>query len=361
MRRALELAESAIGRTGPNPMVGAVIIDQNGEIVGEGFHKKAGTPHAEIHAIENAGDLARSATMFVTLEPCCHFGRTPPCADAIIRSGIKKVIVAMIDPNPEVSGKGIEILKRSGIEVEIGLCEDRSKKLNEIFVKFIRTKLPFVILKSAMSLDGKIATATGESKWITSEAARLRVHEMRDRVDAILVGVGTVLKDDPSLTTRLPDRLGVDAIRIVVDSAGRTPINAKIFNRESSAKTIIASTDQISASRISAFESRSAEVLIVDSVEDRVDLKSLMIELGKRNITSVMIEGGSEMGDSAIRSGIVDKVIFFIAPKLIGGRDAPTPIGGDGFAKLASAIEVKNWQISQIGSDLVIEGDLTKN
>ena len=242
MEHALTLASRARGRTSPNPMVGAVIV-REGEIVGEGYHQKTGEAHAEIHALNQAKGLAEGATMYVTLEPCCHWGRTPPCTEALIRAKLANVFVAMKDPNPRVAGDGIRQLEKAGIHVQVGICETESRQLNEVFIKYITTQLPFVILKSAISLDGKIATASGESQWITSEASRGKGHEIRAQVDAILVGVGTVLQDNPSLTTRLPERKGEDPIRIVVDSQGRTPLGAKVFNPESNAGTLIAVTE----------------------------------------------------------------------------------------------------------------------
>ena len=354
MRRALELA--ARGRTSPNPMVGAVIV-KAGEIVGEGYHHKAGTPHAEVHAINSAGEKAKGAQLYVTLEPCCHRGRTPPCTKAIIQAGISSVVMAMYDPNPLVPGKGKAMLENYGITVQSGLLEQEARKLNEFYIKYITTGLPFVILKSAMSLDGKIATYTGKSKWITSETSRRKVHEIRDTVDAILVGIGTVINDNPSLTTRLMDRKGKDAVRIIVDSDARIPLPSKVLNLDSTAPTLIAVTPKALEDKISQLKSAGAEVIVIPERNDgRVNLKALMEGLGKREITSVMIEGGSEINASALKEGIVDKVMIFIAPKFIGGRTAPGLLGGQGIEHLSSAIGLRDIQVSKLGEDILVEG-----
>ncbi len=357
MERALTLAAQAQGRTSPNPMVGAVIV-REGEIVGEGYHQKAGDAHAEIQALNQAKESAEGATMYVTLEPCCHWGRTPPCTESVIRAKLADVVVAMKDPNPQVAGNGIRQLEEAGILVQVGLCEKESRQLNEVFIKYITTQRPFVILKSAISLDGKIATASGESQWITSEASRLKGHEVRAQVDAILVGVGTVLQDNPSLTARLPKRQNEDPIRVVVDSRGRTPLGAKVFNPNSNSGTLIAVTEDALSEKIEAFKATGAEVLIVAKKDGRVCLRALMWELGQRGITSVLIEGGGEINAAALRAGVVDKLMFFIAPKLIGGKDALGPIGGVGIARLAEAFELRDANISQIGADFLIEGYL---
>ena len=358
MQHALALAAKARGRTSPNPMVGAAIV-REGEIVGEGYHQKAGEAHAEIYALNQAKGLAEGATMYVTLEPCCHWGRTPPCTESVIRAKLADVFVAMKDPNPQVAGNGIRQLEEAGIPVQVGLCKAESRQLNEVFIKYITTQCPFVILKSAISLDGKIATASGESQWITSEASRSKGHEVRAQVDAILVGVGTVLQDNPSLTTRLPDRTNADPIRIIVDSRGRTPPRSKVFNPDSNAGTLIAVTENAPLEKIEALKSAGADVLTIAERNGRVCLRALMRELARREITSVLIEGGGEITAAALQAGIVDKLMFFLAPKLIGGNDAPGPIGGLGIARLAEAYELCNVKTSQIGGDLLIEGYLS--
>ena len=358
MEYALALASKARGHTSPNPLVGAVIV-RDGEIVGEGYHQKAGDAHAEIHALNQAKGLAEGATMYVTLEPCCHWGRTPPCTESVIRAKLADVLVAMKDPNPQVAGDGIRQLQEAGMRVQVGLCKAESQRLNEVFIKYITTKRPFVILKSATSLDGKIATASGESQWITSEASRLKGHEVRAQVDAILVGVGTVLQDNPSLTARLPERRNEDPIRVVVDSRGRTPLGAKVFNPDSNAGTIIAVTENAPLEKIEALKAAGADVLIIEEQEGRVCLGTLMRKLGQKEITSVLIEGGGEINAAALQAGIVDKLMFFIAPKLIGGQRCPR---SHRWCRNCSIwlrlLKLRDAKISQIGADFLIEGYL---
>ena len=357
MCRALALAARARGRTSPNPLVGAVVVT-GGEVVGEGYHQAAGGAHAEVLAINQAGTAARGGTLYVTLEPCVHYGRTPPCTKAIVQSGIAQVFVAHVDPNPKVDGKGIQELEKAGIRVHVGLCEPEARRLNEIFIKYIRTNRPFVILKSAMSLDGKIATRTGESQWISSESSRLQGHEIRDTVDAILVGVNTVINDDPSLTTRLPGRDGKHPVRIIADSECRTPLKARVVNQDGDGYAIIATTERASKERITRLEAAGAKILVVEEKESRVSLSSLMRSLGCRGITSVLIEGGAEVNASAIGAGIVDKVMCFIAPRIIGGTDAPGPIGGEGILRLAEAHELHETSVKLIDGDILVEGYL---
>lgn len=357
MQDALELAAQARGRTSPNPMVGAILVKDD-KIVGKGYHKRAGTSHAEIHAIRDAGKLAKGATLYVTLEPCCHWGRTPPCTQAIIDAEIDSVVIAMLDPNPRVSGKGIEGLKENGIDVHVGLLEAEAEKLNEAYIKHVQTGIPFVILKTAMSLDGKIATKSYDSKWISGEESRRKVHEIRDSVDAICVGIGTVLKDNPRLTTRLPDREGKDATRVVLDSKARIPLDAKILHLDSLAPTIIATTEKASEKKIEQLRSAGAEIIVTPPYENRVDLSTLIEKLGEKGMLSVLIEGGGEVNASALKSGIVDKLMFFIAPKLVGGKTAPGPIGGEGVDEIRDAITPCNLEISKIGDDFLIEGTL---
>lgn len=341
MRRALALAKQAKGRTSPNPLVGAVIV-KAGKVVGEGYHRKVGGPHAEIHALQEAAGAAKGGTLYVNLEPCCHWGRTPPCTDALIQAGIAQVYVAEVDANPKVAGKGIRQLEMAGISVNVGICAEEAAQLNEVHRKYVQTGRPFVSLKTAMSLDGKIATVTGESQWITSEASRQKVHEIRDEVDAILVGIGTILRDNPELTTRLAHRKGKDATRIVLDSRARTPTDANVFNADSTAGLIIAVTPQAPAANVAALKNAGADVLVVPAKHGRICFSSLMEMLGSREITSVLIEGGGEVNAAAIASGVVDKVLCFIAPKLIGGADAPGPLGGEGICALADAPRLHN-------------------
>jgi len=356
MKTALELAARARGRTSPNPMVGAVVV-KGGRIAGQGYHVRAGTPHAEVLALEEAGSEARGATLYVTLEPCCHHGRTGPCSEAVIAAGVAKVVVAMRDPNPLVSGGGIRRLREAGVEVVEGVMEEEARELNEVFVKYITTGKPFVVAKAAMSLDGKIATRSGKSKWITGPEARACGHRLRDWYDAILVGLGTVLADNPSLTTRLPAGGGRDPVRVILDSQARIPLNAAVLTQKSEAPTIIATTAGAPPDRLETLRRAGAEVLVVNK-GPRVELAELIKILGRREITSLLIEGGAEVHGSALAAKIVDKVVWFIAPKIIGGREAPGPVGGRGAADLSGAAELERVKVSRLGPDFCIEGYL---
>ncbi len=353
MRAALALARHAEGRTSPNPLVGAVIV-RDGHIVAAGWHRRAGTEHAEIHALRMAGELARGATLYVTLEPCAHYGRTGPCAKAVAEAGIQRVVIGMKDPNPLVSGEGIRILENAGIDVRCGVLEKEAAQLNEVFLKWMETGFPFVVLKAAMSLDGKIATCTGESQWITNHASRNRVHEMRDRYDAILAGIGTVLKDDPSLTTRLPDRQGKNPVRIIADSMARTPLTAKVVT-DGLAPTIIAVTELAPPERVEALQNAGVQVLTAGK-GSRVDLRSLMKQLGQREICSVLAEGGGQIHFSLLKAGLVDKVCMFIAPELIGGRSALTPVEGEGFSSLGDAVRLDRMTTEMLDGDILLTG-----
>ncbi len=359
MQMALELAARARGRTSPNPLVGAVIVKE-GQVIGKGFHAKAGGAHAEVVALMEAGEQAWDATLYVTLEPCCHYGRTGPCTEAVIKAGIKRVVAAMTDPNPLVAGKGLEVLKKAGVEVKAGVLEQEAMHLNEAFIKYITTKRPFVILKSATSLDGKIATAGGESQWITGKAAREQGHWLRDRVDAILVGVNTILADDPSLTTRLPEGRGKDPVRIVVDSLARTPTAAKVLLQESAAHTMIATTEAAPVERRASLMAAGAEVLVVPGPGPRVDLVKLMELLGEKQITQILIEGGGKLNGSALAAGIVDKVVWFIAPKIIGGDSAPGAIRGDGVQALKDATQLYDVSVQCLEGDFAFTGYTSK-
>lgn len=356
MKMALELAARARGRTSPNPMVGAVVVKE-GKVIGRGCHLKAGTPHAEIHALNQAGEGARGATLYVTLEPCCHYGRTGPCTDAIIKAGVARVVTAMTDPNPLVAGKGLRLLSSAGIEVSSGVMEEEALELNEVFIKYITTGRPYVIAKAAVSLDGKIATRTGKSKWITSEDARAYSHQLRDWYDAIMVGIGTVLADDPSLTTRLPGGGGRDPVRIILDSRARIPFNARVLTQQSEAPTLIAAASVAPPERVDALRGIGVEVLVVND-GNQVDLHELMRLLGERGITSVLIEGGATLHGSAFSSQIVDKVAWFIAPKIIGGREAPGPVAGPGADSPSDAAALERVKVSSLGPDLLVEGYL---
>lgn len=359
MKRALELAKKGAGYTSPNPLVGAVIV-KDGKIIGEGYHRFYGGPHAEIDAFSNATQPVRDAVLYVNLEPCSHYGKTPPCAAAIVEKKIRKVVVAMKDPNPLVSGKGIVHLKKHGIEVVTGVLEEEARKLNEIFIKYITTKTPFCLLKTAMTLDGKIAAHTGDSKWITGEASRKAVHELRHRFSAIMVGIQTVLADNPLLTTRLENKKGRNPVRIIVDSRGRIPLEANVLQCDAETATIIATTEQIDGKKKEAIEKKGARVLILPSKEGKVSLKDLMRELGRLQIDSVLLEGGSTLNASALQEGIVDKVAAFIAPKILGGENAKTPVGGRGKDFVREAFRLENIRVETIGEDILIEGDVRK-
>ncbi|MBF0540143.1 MAG: bifunctional diaminohydroxyphosphoribosylaminopyrimidine deaminase/5-amino-6-(5-phosphoribosylamino)uracil reductase RibD [Nitrospirae bacterium] len=350
MKKCLSLAKRAEGKTSPNPMVGALLI-KDGEIIANDYHRKPGTPHAEALVLKQAGDRAKGASLFVTLEPCCHTNkRTPPCTNAIIASQIKDVFIAMLDPNPMVSGRGVDILKASGINVEIGILEDEAKKLNEAYIKYITTKRPFVTLKIAMTLDGKIADPEGHSKWITCEESRKVVHRLRSASDGLLSAIGTVLADNPSFTARI--RGGIDPIRIIIDPDLKTPDGFNVL--KTPPPTIIVCKD--GNPRSSILINNGIEIL---TYKDKLDLNWLMEELGKRQIMSILIEGGSTLAGHALEESIVDKVMFFIAPKIIRGKDSLTAIGGETFQKINEAHQLKEYKIKKIGSDFLIEGYLS--
>ncbi len=355
MKRALEIAQKGTGFTNPNPLVGAVLV-KNGKIIGEGYHEFFGGPHAEINAFSHAEEEVENAEMYVTLEPCSHYGKTPPCAEAIIKKGIRKVIIALTDPNPKVSGRGIKLLKDAGIEVVTGVMEEESRKLNEIFIKYITTEQPFCLLKAAMTLDGKTASVSGDSKWISNEESRQYIHRLRHRLAGIMTGIGTVLKDDPNLTTRLEDDKGRDPVRIIVDSSARIPLTARVLNLYSEAETILAVTDRAETDKLKQLERKGVRIIKTPSSEGKVDLKYLMKALGKMEIDSVLLEGGSELNYSALEAGLVDKVNIFIAPKLIGGRNAKTPVGGNGKNLMKEAVVLKDRKTYTFGEDTMIEG-----
>jgi diaminohydroxyphosphoribosylaminopyrimidine deaminase/5-amino-6-(5-phosphoribosylamino)uracil reductase len=351
MRRALHLAAKGWGMVSPNPMVGAVLV-KRGAIISEGYHRGAGKKHAEIEALDRAGRKAKGAALYVNMEPCVHYGRTPPCVDRIIGAGIKKAVIGMKDPNPLVSGKGIAKLEKAGVRTEVGLLREEAEKLNEIFVKYITTGKPFVIVKAAMSLDGKISTRDGDSRWITGEKARRLVHRIRCGVDGVLVGVNTVIKDDPQLTARY-GRCSNQPLRIIVDSKCRIPLSAGVLS-ENPSNVIIATASLCKNGE--KLRKAGARVLRVRSRSGRVNLAQLMKELGKQGVTSVLVEGGGEIIASAVFSGIADRVLFFIAPMIVGGRDALTPVEGKGIGRISEAIKVNQMKVRRIGEDVVIEG-----
>ena len=356
MSLALKLARRALGRTSPNPAVGAVLV-KNGKVVGTGYHHAAGEPHAEVEAIRAAGPDARGSEMFVTLEPCNHHGRTPPCTEAILVAGIKRVWYGMDDPNPDVRGGGAKTLGNAGVEVVGHVSEKRCSRINEIYVTNVTMTRPFVFLKLAMSLDGRIATRTGHSQWITSEESRRKVHRLRNRVSAIMVGIGTVLGDNPALTTRLKNGRGRDPVRIIADSDLRTPLNAKIFDTSSSAGVIIATKKNPPAERTTRLEKKGAKVLRTKG-RDRVDLQDLLYHLYGIGITSLLIEGGAGLAWAALQSKVVDRCLFFYAPIIIGGESAQSGVGGIGINELMEAPRLIDVRSFRVGPDILLEGKI---
>jgi len=356
MRRALHLAER--GFTPPNPMVGCVLV-RDGVNVGEGWHPYAGQPHAEVFALRAAGEKAAGATAYVTLEPCSHFGRTPPCADALIAARVRRVVVATPDPNPKVSGRGMARLQAAGIEVALGILETPARRVNEAFLHFHTTGVPFVTLKAAMTLDGKIATRTGDSKWITGPKARRYVHLQRARSGAVMVGIGTLLADDAQLTARLPGvTLPRQPLRIVVDSHLRTPPDcAAIRLATPKSPLLIATQESVDSDRARALLKEGVEILSLPAnTAGRVDLSALLEELAKRQIISIWVEGGGELHASLLQAGLAHKALFFIAPKLLGGKDAPTPLEGIGPGLMVEAISLDTLSVHHFGPDLAVEG-----
>lgn len=382
MIRAMVLAEKGKGFVSPNPLVGALIV-KDGKIVAEGYHQKYGEAHAEINAINDAKDKdidINGSEMYVTLEPCSHYGKTPPCVEAIVESGIKKVYVGIQDPNPAVAGRGIKYLEDNGVAVESGFMEEELKIQNEVFFKYITEKIPFCVMKTAMSLDGKISTYTGDSKWISNEKSRKYVHKLRHELTAIMVGVNTIIKDDPLLNTRLEDFCAdstnssdinicsesefdadcftesSDTIKIIVDSKGRIPEDARILNTMWEKPVIVATTKAISQEKEMELLEKGVVVLKLNDIDGRVDLNHLMSELGKMKIDSVLIEGGGTLNYSALNAGIVDKVVSFIAPKIIGGKDSLTPVEGTGVEKVDDSFELKDITIEKFDEDIMVQG-----
>lgn len=355
MRRAISLASKAKGMTSPNPMVGAVLV-KDGKIIAEDYHRRPGQPHAEALVIDSSGEKAKGATLYVSLEPCCHRDkRTPPCTEAIIRSGIKRVFVAMEDPNPKVSGKGIKELIDAGIDVFTGILEEEARRLNEAYIKHITTGKPFVTLKVAMTLDGKIATPDGQSKWITGEKARRMVHRIRNSVDAIMTAIGTVKADDPLLTVRAVRPRRIDRpLRIVIDPRLEISLKAKLLITPP--ETVIVTTEDRERGKKEALSKKG--IRIIEYPGQKIDLKWLMERVGKEGITSVLIEGGSSLNAHALEDGIVDKVLFFISPKIIGGRESYPAVGGDVYRSLENAYKLRDVKIRTLGEDILIEGYL---
>lgn len=359
MELAISLAKMA--RPFPNPCVGAVIVKDE-RIIGKGYHKAAGMPHAEIEAIEDAkrgGFVVNGSTLYVTLEPCVHTNKkTPPCVPAIIKSGIKTVVCAMKDPNPNVDGKGIEMLKRAGLDVSVGLCENEAQKINEAYVKYITFGLPFVTMKVAMSLDGKIATRTGDSKWISGEASRRLARTMRDQHAGVMVGIGTVLKDNPRLTCRF--KSAHDPIRIIIDSKLRIPIDANVL-KGASKMVIIGCGKDFDKSKKNLLESAGAKVFSCPRKDGEVDLEKFMKLISKEGVTSILLEGGSALDGAMVDAGLVDRFCFFIAPKIIGGKDAKTPIAGIGAEMITNAMGLGDIKVEKIGVDVLVTADVARH
>ncbi|MFF2090165.1 bifunctional diaminohydroxyphosphoribosylaminopyrimidine deaminase/5-amino-6-(5-phosphoribosylamino)uracil reductase RibD [Paenibacillus sp. NPDC058174] len=352
MGLALELAAKAAGQTGINPVVGCVVVKE-GRIIGVGMHLKRGTGHAEVHALQMAGDEAEGATVYVTLEPCSHFGKTPPCCERIIAAKAARVVVAATDPNPQVAGRGLERLRESGIEVTVGLLEEKSRSMNEKFNKYITTKLPFVTLKTASTLDGKIASRTGDSRWITGAAAREQVHTLRHQHEAIMVGIGTVLADDPMLTTRA-EVPAIHPVRIIVDSKLRLPLDARVVT-DRSARTLVLTTEGADQAKGAALEEAGVELVRAGEGE-HVDLKEAMRKLGEAEIGSILLEGGGKLNGAMLEAGLIDKIMIYMAAKIIGGLQAPGTFTFDGFEKMAQAIELERVAVEMAGEDICIAG-----
>jgi len=355
MWAALDLARRGRGKTEPNPMVGAVVV-RDGQIVGTGYHRAAGDIHAEVMALQKAGESAAGAMLYVNLEPCVHQGRTGPCTEAIIAAGISMVVAAMEDPNPLVSGKGFQRLRDAGVKVKVGVLEEKARRLNEVFIKHITTGRPFVIVKTAVTADGKIATRTGRSRWITGEKARAFVHRLRNNSDAIAVGIDTVLQDDPRLTARLEESGGKDPRRVVIDSRARLPIDARMINMPSRATTILATTAAAPPEKRRVLEEKGVEILLLPERGGRVDLDALMGELGKRGVCQLLVEGGGTLNYSLLQAGLIDKVMLFIAPLIVGGRDSPTSFDGSGVAGLEQAWRLEDLEIKRYDGDLLMIG-----
>ena len=362
MARALRLAAKGRGLASPNPMVGAVIV-QGSRVVGEGYHRRAGGPHAEVVALRSAGTRAHGATLYVNLEPCCHtHKRTPPCVPAIKSGGLRRVVISMRDPNPQVNGRGIRSLSNAGIDVVVGCLRNKAERLNETYCYRMRTGRPFVVLKAAMTLDGKIATAGGASQWITGQAARQHVHRVRSHMDAIMVGIETVLRDDPQLTVRLPvqssNRPGLrQPMRVILDSRLRLPLTARVLGQAGQASIVVATTAKAPRHRVERLRSLGVTVLVLPAQNGRVSLGACLARLGRMGINSLLIEGGSELNATALRSGLVNRVALYIAPRLLGGHDAKGAIGGRSPRNLAGAIPLTDIRIQRLGEDLFIEGN----
>jgi len=357
LKLALRLAAKGAGWVSPNPMVGAVVVKE-GQVVGRGYRRRAGLPHAEVEALRAAGEAARGADLYVTLEPCNHQGRTPPCTQAILASGVRRVVIAARDPNPQVTGGGAEFLAARGVDVHEGLLAAEARRLNEAWFHYVNTGRPWVMAKAACSLDGKIATVGGESQWLTGEAARALGRRLRHRVDAIIVGIGTVLADDPQLTTRMPRGRGRDPIRIVLDSRLRLPLTARLLHLDSEAPTWVATTSQAPPETIRALEARGAQVLMLPGDAGRVSLPALLEELGTRQVQSLLVEGGAETLGAFFDQKLVHQFNFFYAPKILGGQLATGMVGGHGIIHLGEAHIARDLRVRRVGGDLLVSGYL---
>lgn len=359
MRRAIRLAEMGSGWVNPNPMVGALLIHDH-KILAEGYHHYFGGPHAEADLFSKPGTFPEDAVLVINLEPCNHTGKTPPCAPLIVEKGIKHIIIGMTDPDPQVNGNGLLYLRERGVDVEVGILEEECRALNEVFIKYKTTGLPFVLLKWAMTLDGKIATVDNASRWITGEMARREVHKLRQRHSAVMAGVNTIIADNPMLNTRLKTKNVKHPLKIVTDTACRIPLDSKVLANDPQL-TLLAVTGMADKGKMKTLERMGAQVLICPVKEGHVDLSFLMRSVAAMGIDSVMIEGGSTLAFSALKEGIVDKVIGFVAPKILGGASAPAPVGGSGIQGMDKAIHIRDWKIRKIGNDLMIEGYIKKS
>jgi diaminohydroxyphosphoribosylaminopyrimidine deaminase/5-amino-6-(5-phosphoribosylamino)uracil reductase len=352
MNLAMRLALKAKGKTSPNPMVGALVV-KGGRIIGKGYHEKAGLAHAEIIALDDAGSHAKGATLYVTLEPCIHFGRTPPCVDRIIKSGVKEVIVGMNDPNPLNSGKGIQILRQHKIKVKVGFLEDKLKKINEAFIKYITKRMPFITVKVAQSLDGRIATSTGDSKWITSDKSRAFSHRMRREYDGIMVGVNTVLRDDPKLVVWFSKR---QPVKIIVDSQLSISQDANLFSGKSQVIIVTLPSRPGQETENRKILSQKAKILEVKEKAGQINLKDAMKKLAQLEIANILVEGGGTLIGSLFDEGLVDRILFFVSPKIIGGKDAISSVMGKGISRVEKAIRIKEMRLKRLGEDFLIEG-----
>ncbi len=352
MGQALDLAERGRGHVEPNPLVGAVVV-RDGRLVGAGWHQRYGQAHAEVHALAAAGEAARGATLYVTLEPCCHHGKTPPCTDAVLRAGVRRVVAAMSDPFPAVAGKGTALLRAAGVEVEVGLCEAEARRLNAPYLTLLAAGRPYVHAKWAMTLDGKIATRSGASRWISNEESRRRVHQLRGRMDAILVGIGTALADDPQLTARPPGPRS--AVRVVLDSHGRLPPAGRLASSARQAPVLVA-TAAAAPEKIEELRECGCEILALPGGDGRVDVAALLAEMGQRRCTNVLVEGGAGVLGSFRDAGAIDEVHVFIAPRLAGGKEALTPMAGRGVGQIAEALRLADWRFEDVAGDLYVRG-----